>query len=91
MPAPKSRQGGPGSAGASLKHLNPTVAERKVKFEVSVARHALLAASPPRRALGTIPHAARCGDFDQARPLCSPTARSDEASPPMSSRPPHWF
>ena len=44
MPAPKSRQGGPGSAGASLKHLNPTVAERKVKFEVSVARHALLAA-----------------------------------------------
>ena len=55
MPAPKSRQGGPGSAGPALKHLNPTVAERKVEFEVSVARHTLLAASSPRRALGTIP------------------------------------
>ena len=63
MPAPKSRQGGPGSAGPALKHLNPTVAERKVEFEVSVARHTLLAASSPRRALGTNPHAARCGDL----------------------------
>ena len=54
MPAPKSRQGGPAAAGASLKHINPPAVERKVKFEVRIARRSPDVAATPR-ALGN-PH-----------------------------------
>ena len=65
MPAPKSRQGGPGSAGPALKHVNPTVAERKVEFEVSVARHTLLADVVTAPGTGHRSHAS-CGVADMA-------------------------
>ena len=48
MPAPKSRQGGPAAAGASLKHINPPAVERKVKFEVRIARRSPDVAATPR-------------------------------------------
>jgi len=48
MPAPKSRQGGPAAAGASLMHINPPAVERKVKFEVRIARRSPDVAATPR-------------------------------------------
>lgn len=88
MPAPKSRQGGPAAAGASLKHINPPAVERKVKFEVRIARRSPDVAATPARALGIRMRNTCIHDFDRARPDSSPPARSHAPTPRPKRRAP---